>query len=312
MCRALKQLAAALVVIGLIFSLATIIKHELFNAPLAACGKDFRRSAEQVKCVEIIPGNSIVSALSEPLAVVILKGEAKAKNVPESPPIKILAVNSGNIDPIEGAPFMPRSAEGHRGVEKVVFGELATLRAQQVCLLVNHDVPSRQFPYVPEMNFDIREKAAALFNFVLPFLLSDRGKIHNVSEVDFIDEQIGPQFSLRDFARNLVSFACLGNGGLALSNGFKESEEAEAAKNQLPRTQDNYPERPSGGVFLGGEIALILLGFPFGLWVGYKALRPSKDASVISSVLLRGLALTGGSLLSGLCLLMLLLGLSSA
>jgi hypothetical protein len=131
-------------------------------------------------------------------------------------------------------------------------------------------------------------------------------------EHNFIKAKIGPQFSLCRFFANAIGCSRSLQSLPALANSDQESHQSASTEGKLSGREHHNPKRPSGGVFLGGEIALFLLGFPGGLWIGYEALRKGGNASVISDILLCGLVAAFSSLVSGYCLLMLLLALSAA
>ncbi|WP_264941918.1 hypothetical protein [Sphingomonas caeni] len=92
-----------------------------------------------------------------------------------------------------------------------------------------------------------------------------------------------------------------------LLDGLKQGQKASEAEQQLTARENNHPKRPSGGVLLGGEIALFALGAIGGFWIGYEALRRARNASMISIGLLLTPFIAGALLVSSYCFLMLLL-----
>lgn len=112
--------------------------------------------------------------------------------------------------------------------------------------------------------------------------------------------EVRSQLAIGGRLRDTVRFS-------ALPDGYQQRHQAERAQNEMRRVQSGSPKRPSRRVFLGGQIALLALGCAFWFWVGYQALSKSRNASVVSI----GLAVAISAVISGLCLLDLLLSLAS-
>lgn len=112
-----------------------------------------------------------------------------------------------------------------------------------------------------------------------------------------------PQLALRGVSGNAVGLA-------ALLDSNQQGDQTHAAEDHLRARENSHPKRPSSGVLLGREIAVLALGIAAGFGVGYLALRKARHASVIGINLLWALLLGAGALLGGYCLLLLVVGVS--
>lgn len=252
---------------------------------------------EQVERFEISTGEPEASPLSVLGSSLIFEGKPKPDVIAEQSVIEISPPFLPDMDRAEHSAFIPRGAEPRVDCPMTVSPESTFEVTAHVLLEVDRDIARGDLPDILQINdYLAGEPARFLSGFSVLIRSWD---VFDLDKLDAVYKKVGPELSAGHTSGNLISLTRSREREPALLDRLQKGDQSDTAQHQLPGAQYNNPERPRGGVLLGGEIALILLGFPFGLGVGYQALRKSGDTSVVSGVLRPGLMLTGASLLSG-------------